>query len=264
MVFPKAADSRASLPAGFQEVYQIGQRRYKKKADWGYIAIGPIGISVVKEPKRHYNETEDNRYMKQVLVFDFGGVMAEEGFREGLKAIARADGLDEEAFFGRARDLIYKTGYVTGAGDEHAYWQAVRGEFGLTGSDEELRRQVLTRFVIRPEMFGCLADLRNRGYKAALLTDQTDWLYKLDRINNMDIRAAFDFVFNSYDLHMSKRDAGLFRYVQGRLKAAPKDILFIDDNPDNVQMAAEAGWAIVLFQDYRTFHEEMSRRLKND
>jgi putative hydrolase of the HAD superfamily len=201
--------------------------------------------------------------VKPAVVFDFGGVMADEGFREGLKAIARENGLDEEVFFARARDLIYESGYVTGAGDEHAYWQAARDEFGITGSDEELRGQVLRRFVVRPEMFNYCADLRDRGHTVALLTDQTDWLYELDRANDMAILSAFDFVFNSYDLHMSKRNSELFRYVEKTLRAAPKDILFVDDNPHNVEMAGKAGWTTVLFRDHRTLQEELSPHLRN-
>lgn len=33
-----------------------------------------------------------------VVLFDFGGVIAEEGWKEGLKVIAQANGLDESRF----------------------------------------------------------------------------------------------------------------------------------------------------------------------
>jgi hypothetical protein len=33
------------------------------------------------------------KYMIRAVVFDFGGVLAEEGFREGLKSITRKNGL---------------------------------------------------------------------------------------------------------------------------------------------------------------------------
>jgi len=196
--------------------------------------------------------------MKQVVVFDFGGVIAEEGFRKGLKAIARANGLDEAVFFEGARDLIYQTGYVTGTSDEQAYWQAVRLRFGLNESDENLREQILKRFVVRPEMLSLASDLQKRGNTTGLLTDQTDWLYQLDREGGEGILMHFQFVFNSYDLHMSKRDKGLFQHVEQTLKAAPEDILFVDDNPDNIQMAAQLGWRTILFRDYRTLKEKLS------
>ncbi len=48
------------------------------------------------------------------VLFDFGGVIAEEGFREGLKAIAADNGLDGDLFVSIAGELMYKTGYVLG------------------------------------------------------------------------------------------------------------------------------------------------------
>jgi putative hydrolase of the HAD superfamily len=37
--------------------------------------------------------------MIKAVLFDFGGVLAEEGFREGLKAIGVKNGLDPDDFF---------------------------------------------------------------------------------------------------------------------------------------------------------------------
>ena len=44
--------------------------------------------------------------MIKTVIFDFGGVLAEEGFREGLLAIARENGLDPDAFFFEVDSLI--------------------------------------------------------------------------------------------------------------------------------------------------------------
>ena len=52
--------------------------------------------------------------MIKTVIFDFGGVLAEEGFREGLLEIARKNGLDTNAFFTEVDSLIEKTGYLTG------------------------------------------------------------------------------------------------------------------------------------------------------
>jgi putative hydrolase of the HAD superfamily len=217
---------------------------------------------VVKLLSRNYNETEVIGGMGQVVIFDFGGVIAEEGFRKGLKAIARANGLDEMVFFESARDLIYQTGYVTGTGDEHGYWEAVRQRFGITETDEILREQVLKRFVLRPEMLSFASDLRGSGHTTALLTDQTDWLYRLDRESGMTILSQFQFIFNSYELHMSKREKSLFYHVESTLKAAPGYILFIDDNPDNIEMAVQAGWRTILFQDCERLKDEFLSQLQ--
>jgi putative hydrolase of the HAD superfamily len=56
--------------------------------------------------------------MVKAVIFDFGGVLAEEGFREGLKVIAENNQLDAEVFFRIAANLICETGYVTGAASD--------------------------------------------------------------------------------------------------------------------------------------------------
>jgi putative hydrolase of the HAD superfamily len=61
-----------------------------------------------------------------VVLFDFGGVLADEGFANGLRAIAQRHGLDETDFINLARDLIHRTGYITGRNREPSYWQAIR------------------------------------------------------------------------------------------------------------------------------------------
>jgi putative hydrolase of the HAD superfamily len=52
--------------------------------------------------------------MIKAVIFDFGGVLAEKGFRKGLKAIGIQNGLNPDSFFMTAAELIYQTGYVTG------------------------------------------------------------------------------------------------------------------------------------------------------
>jgi len=42
--------------------------------------------------------------MIKATIFDFGGVLAEEGFREGLMKIAEKNGIDPLKFFRAARD----------------------------------------------------------------------------------------------------------------------------------------------------------------
>lgn len=89
----------------------------------------------------------DRRF--DTVLFDFGGVIAEEGFREGLKAIARKAGIDEEIFFLQAEELIYSSGYVLGKAPESVYWQSLRDSTGITYNDDFLRNELLSRFFIR-------------------------------------------------------------------------------------------------------------------
>src|SRR4030042_2429342 len=118
--------------------------------------------------------------MIRVVLFDFGGVLAEEGFREGLKAIAKRKGFDPGDFYEMSSDLVYQTGYITGGCDEHSYWNAVREKTGVKGEDQEFREEILKRFKLRPEMTAVVEKIKSSGFIVAILSDHTNWLDGLD------------------------------------------------------------------------------------
>jgi putative hydrolase of the HAD superfamily len=89
--------------------------------------------------------------------------------------------------------------------------------------------------------------LRKAGFAVAILSDQTDWLDRLDRRDHFF--AAFDRIFNSYHLGIGKRDPAIFRRVTNAMDTDPQAALFIDDNADNVRRAEQQGLSGHLFRD---------------
>ena len=91
--------------------------------------------------------------MKAVL-FDFGGVIAEEGFQQGLYAIADKFGLDQKRFFQLANEAVYNSGYVIGKCTEKDYWQEVRAHSGINAPDEVRMRFLVMAPVAPPSRYG--------------------------------------------------------------------------------------------------------------
>ncbi|HAR46283.1 MAG: hypothetical protein A2X56_11080 [Nitrospirae bacterium GWC2_57_13] len=193
----------------------------------------------------------------KAVLFDFGGVIAEEGFREGLLAIGRKNELDPEQFLRTADELVHDTGYVTGKADESEYWEAVRRRTHVSGADEELRREILGRFVLRPWMLSLSEMLRTQDTITAVLSDQTNWLDEIDQ--RTPFLHHFDLVYNSYYLGMSKREALIFDIVCAALDMQPAETLFIDDNPENVKRASDRGLAVITYRDEPSFREALGK-----
>jgi putative hydrolase of the HAD superfamily len=193
--------------------------------------------------------------MLKTVIFDFGGVLAEEGFREGLFAIAQKNGLSPDSFFTACDALIDETGYLTGLTDEASYWNAVRKKTGIRGDDSSLRREILDRFVLRPQMLAEVDSLRAAGVFVAMLSDQTNWLDELDR--ESALLSRFDRVFNSYRTHKSKRDASVFKEVCAELGAAPGETLFIDDNINHIKRARSQGLQTIHFAGIDDFKKQL-------
>jgi HAD superfamily hydrolase (TIGR01509 family) len=192
-----------------------------------------------------------------VVLFDFGGVLAEEGFLKGLLSIAKMNGLEPEAFVETGFDLVHATGYVVGRIEERVYWQAVREATGIKNDDESLRKEILKHFVMRPWMMDLVKTLKGSGMHLGILSDQTNWL---DEVNSKcGLFDCFDFVFNSYHQGKSKRDPAAFDDALGAMGVEAKRVLFVDDHPGNVERARAKGMQTILYRDRDSFMEQLRR-----
>jgi len=188
------------------------------------------------------------------VLFDFGGVLAEEGFLNGLKRLAGERALDPDEMAKAGVELVFKTGFTVGRAQEEAFWNALRQRTGLTGQDEDFREVILQEFRLRPWMLDLVRSLTNQGIGCAILSDQVDWL---DRLNErFGFFRAFDRVFNSYHLGKSKRDETIFGDVAADLGSRPENILFIDDSPENVRRAESQGLKVIRYRNRQAFFNE--------
>jgi putative hydrolase of the HAD superfamily len=192
--------------------------------------------------------------MIKAVIFDFGGVLAEEGFREGLMMIGKEKGLDPDSFFKISSELVYQTGYITGRSSEHTYWNAVREKTGIKGDDKSFREIILKAFRLRPEMIRYVESIKSAGLIAAILSDQTNWLDELDR--RTPFYHHFDHIFNSFYLGKTKRDASLFKDICDRLDLNPEEVFFIDDYLDNIKRASSQGLRTFYFKNVEEFEKE--------
>ena len=189
----------------------------------------------------------------KAVLLDYGGVIADEGFQNGLRAMAREQGLDEDMMMNVARSAVYDSGFVLGWGTEDEFWQWMRDASGLKGSNAELTRRILQGFVLRPWMIEWVQQLRAQGYITGILSDQSHWL---DWLNERDhFFGFFDHVFNSYHMGEGKRASGLFSAIAEQLALAPDEILLVDDMKSNIERAQAAGWRGIHYVDKAGFLE---------
>ena len=195
------------------------------------------------------------QYELKAVLFDFGGVIADEGFWEGIQTIGKEHGLDPDAFFQMVDALIYETGYLIGKVDEASFWNEVRSNAGISCADSELRTEILKRFVLRPEMITSVDLLRSKGLIIAMLSDQTNWLEEIDL--DSGLFRHFDRVFNSYRIHKSKRDASVFTDVCTDLGVKTEETLFIDDNIEHIKRAREQGLHTIYFVGIAEYKQQI-------
>ncbi len=200
-----------------------------------------------------------NQLIKAVL-FDYGGVIADEGFQNGLRAMSREQGLDVDTMMNVARSAVYDSGFILGWGTEDKFWNWMREGSGLQGSDAELTKRILEGFILRDWMIECVQQLNAHGYQTGILSDQSYWL---DWLNERDqFFEYFDHVFNSYHMGKGKRDPSLFHDLSEQLALSPNEILLVDDIKNNVERAQTAGWQAIHYVDKEGFLEKIDNILK--
>ena len=198
----------------------------------------------------------------KVILFDYGGVLAEEGFRNALLALASEQALDVDGIVPTAMQTVYDCGYVLGKGTVSEFWDLLKERTGLAGNETELTNRVLDGFILRNWMMDFIKQLRARGYAVGILSDQTHWL---DELNTRDhFFEQFDHIFNSYYLGLGKRNPELFSEIEKQLMLSADEILFIDDSEINIYNARNAGWSTILYVNKEQFLSDIGSLLAVD
>ncbi|WP_291319323.1 HAD family phosphatase [Desulfonatronospira sp.] len=193
----------------------------------------------------------------ELAVFDYGGVLAEEGFVAGLNAMADRAGLDRDFVFQCAREVILSTGYLTGQGSEDVFWDHFKAATGIKGNPGQLRHEIISRFQLRPWMLSLMQKLKALDIGRIILSDQVNWLDELEARDNFF--RYFDAVYNSYHMGKSKNDASLFDDLLDWTGAKAQQTLFVDDHLPHVQRASSRGIAGI----YYTGREDFLARLED-
>lgn len=191
------------------------------------------------------------------VLFDYGGVLAEEGFREGLQEIARLNGIDEDIFYKTAEDTIQACGYLVGKAPENLYWELLRKKTGIRGDDLSFRNEILSRFTLRMWMIDLIKRIRDFDIRVGILSDQTNWLEEINARD--DFFRWFDYIFNSYRMGKGKREPSHFDDVLESVNAEASMVLFIDDNSGNCERAVQKGWKVIHYRSRDQFLEEIAQ-----
>jgi len=189
------------------------------------------------------------------VLFDFGGVLAEEGFKAGLTVIAEKNGLEPKKMLRTAFEAIYESGFVSGKVQEDVFWNIIRDKTGISGANSEFSEEIVSHFILRRWMLNVVGDLKNKGIVVAILSDQTKWLDDLNKRYNFF--QLFDYVFNSFYLGMTKKDPAVFSHVLKRMDFQAENVLFIDDYLPHIKRAQDRGFQTIFYTGRENFLQKL-------
>ena len=175
----------------------------------------------------------------KLLLLDFGGVIAPEGFQLGILQLAMKYGIPfREMYRICSRTAGLESGYTAGKISEGEYWNIVARELG-TDDDMSVYRDIfLDNFQPRHEMLKVVDGMREH-MKTGIFSDQTNWIHELDDIYSFF--RYFDYRCISFDVGFTKYDTEFYRIPSGDTGIEPENILLIDDKKRVIDMAESAG-----------------------
>jgi putative hydrolase of the HAD superfamily len=192
------------------------------------------------------------------VIVDFGGVLAQHPSAEALARLGAAVGLASDGFAEawRRHRLAYDLGELP-AGD---YWRSVGGRtYDSDALEHILTEDAACWSVVDQAMVGWLRDLAAAGLRLALLSNMPRevWARLRDGVGWLELCAV---VTLSYELRLAKPDPAIFERCLGELGLPAERVLFVDDQPDNIEAARELGLEAVLFTTIEALRDELGAR----
>ncbi|MET1018315.1 MAG: HAD family phosphatase [Leifsonia flava] len=196
------------------------------------------------------------RIPDRVVVFDYGEVLSRPPSAEDRAAVEHAAGVDADPFwpaYWRHRDALDHGRLST-----HEYWKRVGDDLGTDWSDSHIHRLWISDYrswlSIDQDVFDIVAELHDGGTRVALLSNAAAEYGGYLRGGPM---ARFvERVFVSAEMGKLKPSPDIYLEVAANLGVAPAQLIFIDNNPANVEGAEALGITGHVFTDaarLRTF-----------
>jgi putative hydrolase of the HAD superfamily len=199
-------------------------------------------------PNRNAIQGLLQRRAVRAVVFDFGNVLCLEQTPQDMKAMALVCGIPHEQF----SELYWKLRppYDRGDTDGPAYWAAVAGEQELGLSRDQIATliELDSESITRPNEGAVQwAELLHRdGFPLSLLSNMP---LELSRhvTKFFPSLSTFQHLIYSCDYGSIKPELAIYRKCLELIKAAPQEILYLDDRAENIEAAARLGINSVLF-----------------
>lgn len=188
--------------------------------------------------------------MDKVVIFDWGGIVEihENNVQELKEAKIRlikrfTHVLSDTEILDRWTDGTPKSMQTVNKEEDIKEWvNSVQENMNISVPFEEFKRayeEELSSVKYYKDVVEYAHSLKDRC-KIAILSNLLSFDKK--RIDNQYDLSKFDYVYLSFEIGMRKPDRKIYEYVLNDLKILPENILFIDDDTDNILTAKEYGW----------------------
>ena len=180
------------------------------------------------------------------IFFDFDGVITleKQGTPPMIAYIAKTTGLSEEAVEKAYRR--HNRALLMGEVTHPNMWQPFCEELE-TEIDYEILKRAFLNITLDQAVISYIRELKGK-YLIGMITDN-----KVDRIKTilreMGLEELFDVVVISAQVHCRKTDEKIFEEALKRSGLEPRECVFIDNSPQNLEVPGRMGFRTAYFDD---------------
>ncbi len=190
--------------------------------------------------------------MLKAICFDLDGVYFVNGKFNFIKALGELGVSEDEAkrVFLKSDEMnkMYKEGKMT----DEEYWSWAIDQWGIDLTVREVIDLLIKGYEVNEDVVKVVKEVREKGYKTLICTNNFP-----ARINGLDKRFGllnnFDASVFSYEIGATKPSIKIFQTLVDRSGVKAEEIVFADDNEDNLAGAREVGIQAFFYEGFDHF-----------
>jgi len=192
----------------------------------------------------------------KAIVFDFGGVIATTDRAKIIQFLTETFQLSEQELkpaLGRWKKVL-----VNGE-NEKEFWTNYAASVGVVLPEvwfDEYDK--VTGFTDIPGMIAIVKNLQDQGFQTPMLSNIQQ--YQANVVRRFDYYGLFDPVLLSYEIGYEKPQKEAYAVLLDKLQLSPSEVVFIDDQIDNVNAAKSIGIDAIHFISPCRLVEDLGKR----
>lgn len=194
--------------------------------------------------------------MIKAITFDMDGVYFVNGKSNFISSLVSLGVSEEEAKRVFLQSDQMNKEYKEGKMIDKEYWSWAAKEWKLEKTPQELIDLLISGYEVDGKVVEVVKKIRANGYKTLICTNNFP-----ARINGLQKRFKFLDNFDawaiSYEVGASKPNRKIFESLVEKSGVNPEEIVFADDNNDNLKGAKEVGIQAFFYEGFDKFVEKL-------
>ena len=190
------------------------------------------------------------------ITFDLDGVYFINGKSNFIKSLVELGVSEEEAVRVFLKSDRMSKEYKEGKIGDQEFWTWAISEWGINKTVEEVVGLLIKGYEVDQPVRDAVKKVRARGYKTLVCSNNFP-----ARINGLQERFGFlndfDAAVFSYKVGATKPSEKIFEELVRQSCLEPEEIVFADDNPNNLAGAEKVGIITFLYEDFDVYLQKL-------